>query len=869
MWVREVRAACPHLVDSQRFVDSRFRSFFFFCPPPMTGFAPYPGNASCPCLASLEPFGLRGGLLIRAANRTIDYGAAYGLGGCHMHDRGQAPYCSRSPCNEDASSSSSNGPVPEWCFDAWCWVNASECQLTSISLAEPQANASFELVDLHDPAHELHYSYATCGMTCPSATAVELNATTPRRQGSRPASGRQMPPEVLPTTIPSALMLLILLIGALWCFTRSRAQGKRLRTLEVGRLRYTRNMMPATVVSLVHPVKYHIFLSHVWGLGQDRMRVIKDRLAILVPDLRVFLDVDDLEEGGGAEDLVHASRVLVYLTAGYFSSPNCMREALWATVLRKDVVLLLETERAKGGITLDEAREHLSEAFHGRFDEWKLISELEAWITAHPAAAAMSHMPTFSEIECALLGPKGKAAKKLLGHKLEVYEWSALRPFQDVTLRKLAEPFVERPQRKNLMPRDSERGSSDSSIVAELSEATTVSDKIRTGGAKVRSSITSAMDSVNSSLRRESQRDSRASSPGEASFSRPIGLYVENDIERKPIKLHAPRHGKNYHVYCSRSNAGAQEILTELQEVRTLPKLKVARTSNLLEQCEQMLVYLNEDTWSTEFGEEVVHAMLHHIPLLLVHEQPGLGQEERKAVSFEAIIAATPRKLLRAQIYAKIAVPLKGGVLRRRSLAMLAEVLAAVREAKTQRWRLGSLSFRFSGIESSRNSGDEPLPGRSVAHPVQPPADIALPPESKSSGSNWAKLVTSSRQERLAKFSVEAIRMARDDKVWEQFGEGLAPAMPSTDASLTHGSSRRSLLAIAAPLTSVADQLTTLPGELKKAASMRSSSSRQLNVDVTQRPPVQVAKPSSATTDGSDDEENDDTAAAVHDQGRV
>ena len=72
-------------------------------------------------------------------------------------------------------------------------------------------------------------------------------------------------------------------------------------------------------------------------------------------------------------------------------------------------------------------------------------------------------------------------------------------------------------------------------------------------------------------------------------------------------------------------------------------------------------------------------AMFANQPFLLVHEQPGLGQVGRCAVPFAEVIAATPRHLIAAQLYAQIAAPLKGGIFRARSLAMLFEVLAAVR----------------------------------------------------------------------------------------------------------------------------------------------------------------------------------------------
>jgi hypothetical protein len=37
-------------------------------------------------------------------------------------------------------------------------------------------------------------------------------------------------------------------------------------------------------------VLFHLFLSHVWGTGQDQMRIIKQRLLEMLPDVCVFLE---------------------------------------------------------------------------------------------------------------------------------------------------------------------------------------------------------------------------------------------------------------------------------------------------------------------------------------------------------------------------------------------------------------------------------------------------------------------------------------------------------------------------------------------------------------------------------------------------
>lgn len=81
---------------------------------------------------------------------------------------------------------------------------------------------------------------------------------------------------------------------------------------------------------------FHLFLSHVWTVrdacsnsgpqqgrfakvlaslsaqtAQDQNRLLKKRLQNLVPNMRIFLDVDDLVEGKGADDIDKSSVCLV------------------------------------------------------------------------------------------------------------------------------------------------------------------------------------------------------------------------------------------------------------------------------------------------------------------------------------------------------------------------------------------------------------------------------------------------------------------------------------------------------------------------------------------------------------------------------
>ena len=50
--------------------------------------------------------------------------------------------------------------------------------------------------------------------------------------------------------------------------------------------------------------KWHLFLSHIWGTGQDQCATIKRQLQAYVPGVSVFLDVDDLQDIGELETCV-------------------------------------------------------------------------------------------------------------------------------------------------------------------------------------------------------------------------------------------------------------------------------------------------------------------------------------------------------------------------------------------------------------------------------------------------------------------------------------------------------------------------------------------------------------------------------------
>ena len=132
------------------------------------------------------------------------------------------------------------------------------------------------------------------------------------------------------------------------------------------------------------------------------------------------------------------------------------------------------------------------------------------------------------------------------------------------------------------------------------------------------------------------------------------GVYVQGEVANMKTALKKPASDKRFHVYCSPLNEGAAAVI---DEVGRAFGLTVERTSELSElgQCHKFVLYLTALTWgsgetvSAQIADEVRKAMDLGVPLLLVHEMPGVGgQEARHGCAFGSCISArlgpTPRR---------------------------------------------------------------------------------------------------------------------------------------------------------------------------------------------------------------------------------
>ncbi len=95
---------------------------------------------------------------------------------------------------------------------------------------------------------------------------------------------------------------------------------------------------------------FHIFMSHVWSSGQSKTHSIVRKLKLMMPRLKIWLDIEQLYDINSLEDSIAESVVMViFYSEGYFRSKNCRREICAAMEMGKPVIILYDDE----GLTIE------------------------------------------------------------------------------------------------------------------------------------------------------------------------------------------------------------------------------------------------------------------------------------------------------------------------------------------------------------------------------------------------------------------------------------------------------------------------------------------------------------------------------------
>ena len=103
---------------------------------------------------------------------------------------------------------------------------------------------------------------------------------------------------------------------------------------------------------------FHGFISHTWATGQDQTHTIVRQLQLLVPEMKIWLDVDFLDDVGRLEEAVAtAANFIIFLSKGYFESQNCRRELYAALAADRPMIAVQEADKNKGGADIGELKE--------------------------------------------------------------------------------------------------------------------------------------------------------------------------------------------------------------------------------------------------------------------------------------------------------------------------------------------------------------------------------------------------------------------------------------------------------------------------------------------------------------------------------
>jgi len=87
--------------------------------------------------------------------------------------------------------------------------------------------------------------------------------------------------------------------------------------------------------------KFHAFFSHTWSTGQDKTHTIVRKLQLLIPGVRIWLDVDELKNMDELEHSVGNCVVFfIFYSSNYFRSKNCRREIYAAVSQGKPIHII-------------------------------------------------------------------------------------------------------------------------------------------------------------------------------------------------------------------------------------------------------------------------------------------------------------------------------------------------------------------------------------------------------------------------------------------------------------------------------------------------------------------------------------------------
>ena len=447
--------------------------------------------------------------------------------------------------------------------------------------------------------------------------------------------------------------------------------------------------------------KWHLFLSHIWGTGQDQCATIKRQLSLLLTGVSVFLDVDDLEDIGALEEYIEqTSTIMIFVSKGYFKSKNCLREARCAVSKVKPLSLVHDPVRGGGSlksISNDECpTEYYDHILTGRpvityhrIKDFQVVSikllAQDVLLNSPAFARKDSWLQRESEKEANILEVQlalpGELTRKGLSFERPITVYvSAHNPGAAVVMEALQGGFLELQEPKKKlsvtgMPSMAsvargEKGSGEDTDVpadasADVSAACRASEQGAGVGASEQAGRSTKAKDVDVDV---AQRAKAARGQIRATATPPTDVQGDKEIEGLIGELSGKKGGKK-----GLEKKGANEPT-------------------------HMLLYLNSDTFVGDKGElfanEVRAARANGFPLVMVHE----NDEDAGGCDFARFFETTPQDLISDGLYKALAYAWYPDPFRQVSVALVALAFGAEeplsRDITNQVKRVGKRALR-------------------------------------------------------------------------------------------------------------------------------------------------------------------------------
>jgi len=417
--------------------------------------------------------------------------------------------------------------------------------------------------------------------------------------------------------------------------------------------------------------KWHLFLSHIWSSGQDQMATVKRCLTLLLPGVRIFLDVDDLEAIGNLGQYIKASSsVLIFLSKGYFFSGNCRKELEAALAYDSPMILLHETDLNRGGAPLKQLRddcaaEHRSRVFapDRPIIPWQRIKEFQL-VSLKMIVGSMLQQQRPTKVAAALKSPDSPTSPRSPG--LSSTSRATEADAEDAEDSQLDASTTPRP-RLSAMPGSEakkkrwERRSSNAGGVGALGSDLFVPGEI------TRASL---------GFLRATQLITSPNNPGATELAGEMAaddpqLQLRTPSAWKSSRGMGTSFGRSFGATIFGASNGGGSGSGSFRG----PSLEAAFGRGRA----HFLLYLNKWTFLGEEGSklavEVAEAKTMGLSIVLAHET----DEARGGCEFGLFFQTTPQELIAGGLYAKIAVAFQPGAHRDVSYCLLAKDLGATR----------------------------------------------------------------------------------------------------------------------------------------------------------------------------------------------